>query len=219
MFAISLLAFKITANATVPTSKSAAAAGAIGGKPTVIVAFGDSLMAGYGLPNADAFPVQLQRALKAKGFDLRVINAGVSGDTTAGGAARFDWAVPREADAVILGLGANDALRGLPVDQAQRNLAAILDKIKARGLPVLLTGVPSPANWGDAYQRDFAQMYPQLADTYDAVLYRNFLDEVALKPDLNLSDGLHPNAKGVAVIVKRILPKVIELLNRVKVAS
>ncbi|MEO1207303.1 MAG: arylesterase [Pseudomonadota bacterium] len=183
-------------------------------KPLVVVAFGDSLTAGYRLRPSQSLPSQLEAALKAAGRNVRVINAGVSGDTTGAGLSRFDWAVPSNADAVILGLGANDALRGLPVADANRNLTAILDRLKEKGLPVLLAGFPSPSNWGDDYQVAFADMFPALASKYGTVYYPNLLHGVAMDPKLNLDDGLHPNADGIAVIVERIMPSVLKLLDR-----
>ncbi len=185
--------------------------------PLTIVAFGDSLTAGYELPPSAAFPAQLERALAAAGYpDVRVLNAGVSGDTTAGGLARFDWAVPETADAVILELGANDALRGVPVETARDNLAKILDKLEKRGTPVLIAGVPAIANWGEDYQRAFSEVFGTLAERYGAILYDDFLNGLAGEPDLVLPDGLHPSEKGVAVIVENIMPKVVELIDRAR---
>ena len=181
-----------------------------------IVAFGDSLTAGFGLPQADAFPAQLERALKGKGYAVEVINAGVSGDTTAGGLDRFDWAVPDGADAAILELGANDALRGLDPARARANLDAIVGKLKARSLDVLLAGMVAPRNWGDAYVASFDAIFPELARKHDALLYPFFLEGVALQREFDLGDGLHPNSKGVAEIVKRILPQVEALIGRIK---
>jgi len=182
----------------------------------VIVAFGDSLVAGYQLPPQAAFPVQLEKALKEKGYNARVMNAGVSGDTASDGLARFEWAMPDDADAVILELGANDSLRGIPVEETRKALDQILAKIKARGLPVLLAGMEAPRNWGEAYVRDFREMYKTLAQTYDAVFYPFFLDGVALDSSLNLGDGLHPNEDGVAEIVERIMPDVERLIERAR---
>ncbi len=185
-------------------------------KPIRIVAYGDSLTAGYGLSPGDAFPVLLEKALKAKGHNVKVINAGVSGDTTAAGLERFDWAVPDGADAAILELGANDALRGVPPAQARTNLDRILTRLKSKGIGVLVAGIPAPRNWGDAYVKAFDPMFADLATKHGALLYPFFLDGVARNASLNLADGLHPNAKGVAIVVERILPKVEELIGRVK---
>jgi acyl-CoA thioesterase I len=183
-------------------------------KPLKIVAFGDSLTAGYGLDANDAFPSQLEAALEKRGHKVSVANAGVSGDTTAAGLARFDWAIPSDADAVIVELGANDALRGLDPKVARTNLDEILAKLSKRNLPVLIAGMAAPRNLGDQYVEKFDPIFADLAQKYDALLYPFFLDGVALNPDLNLPDGLHPTAKGVAVIVERILPKVEALIDR-----
>jgi acyl-CoA thioesterase-1 len=188
------------------------------GKPIRIVAFGDSLTAGYMLPPRDAFPAQLQAALKARGHAVEVINAGVSGDTTAGGLERFDWAVPEGAEAVILELGANDALRGIDPALARANLRKILDRLKSRRIEVLIAGMAAPRNWGDAYVSSFEGMFAELAAEAQAIHYPFFLEGVAMRPELNLGDGLHPNAKGVATIVRNILPTVERLIEQVKAA-
>lgn len=182
--------------------------------PIRIVAFGDSLTAGFGLKPGQAFPEVLQIALRARGHDVEVINAGVSGDTTAAGLQRFEWAVPEDADGVILELGANDALRGQPVAEARANLDAILKRLSARGLPVLLAGMRSPENWGSDYRASFDAMFPALAQQHGALFYPFFLDGVATDRSLNLDDGLHPNAKGITVIVEKILPLAEQLLER-----
>ena len=189
------------------------AAGAAGA-PIRIVALGDSLTAGYGLPEADAFPVRLQAWLKSHGLDAQVVNAGVSGDTTAGGLARLDWSLAGEVDAVLVELGANDALRGLDPGEAKGNLDAILTRLEERKLPVLLLGMRSPANWGKDYRDDFDAIYPELARAHHLPLYPFFLDGVALQQDLNQPDGLHPNARGVQVIVDRVGPYVLRLLGK-----
>lgn len=183
--------------------------------PVHIVAFGDSLTAGYGLKASDAFPEQLAAALKAKGHDVEIANAGVSGDTAAAGLERFDWAVPDGTDAVILELGANDALRGIDPAKTRANLDRILTKLRARNIEVLLAGMLAPRNLGKEYERKFASIYTDLAEKHGALLYPFFLDGVALDPKLNLDDGLHPTGKGVGIIVERILPKVEELIARV----
>jgi acyl-CoA thioesterase-1 len=181
-----------------------------------LVAFGDSLFAGYGLAQKDSFPARLDAALRANGHDVAVINAGVSGDTTAGGLARFDWAVPKDGDAVMLELGANDALRGINPKVTRNNLRAILDRLANRRVPVLIVGMRSPANWGKDYTKAFDAIFGDLAKATGQDLYPFFLDGVALDKNLNQPDGLHPNAAGVEVIVKRILPSVEALLARVK---
>ncbi len=184
--------------------------------PLQIVAFGDSLTAGFGLPPADAFPAQLQKALRTRGYDVAVNNAGVSGDTTSGGLQRIDWAVPPGTQAVILELGANDALRGIDPAQARTNLDQILASLAKRGIPVLLAGMRSPQNWGKDYVDSFERLYPDLAERHGALLYPFFMEGVALDPKLNLDDGLHPNTKGVARIVEGILPKVEALIEKAK---
>jgi len=180
-----------------------------------LVAFGDSLTAGYLLKPSESFPAQLAAALAAKGHAVEVGNSGVSGDTTAAGLERFDWAVPPGTDAVILELGANDALRGQPPAEARANLETLIARLRERNIAVLLVGMRAPQNWGEDYARSFDRIYTELAEQHDLLLYPFFLDGVALNPALNLDDGLHPNGQGVAKIVERILPKVEELLARV----
>lgn len=180
-----------------------------------IIAFGDSLTAGYLLNASEAFPAQLQMALQGRGHKVQVINAGVSGDTTAAGLERLSWALETKADAVILELGANDALRGLDPKEARANLDKILTAIKAKGADVLIAGMKAPGNWGDTYAKEFDAIFPDLAKKYDAALYPFFLEGVALQSSMVMSDGLHPTAQGVAEIVKRILPEVEKLIERV----
>jgi acyl-CoA thioesterase-1 len=183
----------------------------------VIVALGDSLTAGFGLPQNEAFPAQLERALKARGQEVKVVNAGVSGDTAAAGLARLDWSLPDDASAVIIELGANDALQGLDPQATKATLEQIITQVKARGLPILLAGMEAPRNLGKDYVEAFGAIYPDLAQRYDLILYPFLLDGVALDDGLTMNDGLHPNAQGVARIVEGILPKVEELLARVAV--
>ncbi len=184
--------------------------------PIRIVAFGDSLTAGYGLKPSEAFPAQLEKALRDKGYAVEVINAGVSGDTTAAGLERFDWAFAEDVDAAIVALGANDALRGVDPAETRRNLDEILTRLDARGIPTLLAGMMAPRNWGDDYVTRFDAIYPDLAERHGALLYPFFIERVALRPELNLDDGMHPNSAGVAAIVEDILPKVEELIARVE---
>lgn len=181
-----------------------------------IVALGDSLTAGFRLPPTDSFPAQLERALAAKGHKVEVVNAGVSGDTTAAGLERLDWAVPEGAAAVIVELGANDALRGLPPAEARRNLDTILARLAKSGTRVLLAGMRAPGNWGPEYAAKFDAMFPELATKHGVILYPFFLEGIALKPELNLDDGMHPNTEGVAEIVRRILPSVEKLIADVR---
>lgn len=180
----------------------------------VIVAFGDSLTAGLGLPENDAFPAQLEKALRARGQEVKVVNAGASGDTAAAGLARLDWAVPDDASAVIIELGANDALQGLDPAATKATLEKIITDVKARGLSILLAGMEAPRNLGKDYVDRFRAIYEDLAKRYDLVFYPFFLDGVVLDDKYMQNDGLHPNAEGVARIVDGILPKVEELLAR-----
>jgi acyl-CoA thioesterase-1 len=190
--------------------------GAAEPEPPVIVVLGDSLSAGLGLPQDQAFPAQLDAALKARGIAAKVVNAGVSGDTAAAGLARLDWALPDAASAVIIELGANDALQGLPPEGTKAALTAIIEKVQARGLPILLAGMEAPRNLGKDYVEAFGAIYPDLAARYGLILYPFFLEGAALNDGLMQTDGLHPNAKGVAAIVENILPKVEALLANVK---
>jgi acyl-CoA thioesterase-1 len=185
-----------------------AAAWPAAAKPIQIVGFGDSLMAGYNLPPGDGFTDKLQAALRAKGHDVNVANAGVSGDTTSGGLARLDWSVPDGTDLVILELGANDMLRGIDPAQVEKNLDAMLARLKERRIPVLLAGMVAAPNLGHAYGEAFGAIYPKLAEKYDAMLYPFFLDGVAGDASLELEDAMHPNAAGVDRMVERILPTV-----------
>jgi acyl-CoA thioesterase-1 len=185
-------------------------------QPLRIVVLGDSLVAGLGLKPSEAFPAQLERALKERGHDVEVINAGVSGDTTAGGLDRVAWAVPERTAAVILELGANDALRGLDPRRAKSNLDKIITTLKAGGAEVLLAGMLAPRNLGEPYTRAFDAIYPELAAKHGLLLYPFFLDGVAMNAKLNLDDGLHPNSRGVAEITKKILPSVEQLIERAR---
>nr|WP_244265703.1 arylesterase [Pseudovibrio hongkongensis] len=177
-------------------------------EPVRIVAFGDSLTAGYQLPAEDAFPVQLEKALHVKGLEVTIINAGVSGDTTAAGLARLDWSVADGTDGVILALGANDALRGLDPRAAKVNLEKMINALRGRGIKVFLVGMMAPRNMGAEYVDAFDSMYSDLAKTYDLPLYPFFLEGVATDAKLNLGDGMHPTGEGVAVIVERMLPQI-----------
>jgi acyl-CoA thioesterase I len=178
-----------------------------------ILAFGDSLTAGFGVAPDDAFPVKLEAALKAKGHDVRIINGGVSGDTSTAGRDRLDWVLTPEVKAVIVELGANDALRGIKPSDTQKALSDVLTTLNARRLPVLLAGMKAPRNLGPDYVEAFDVIYPKLAQDYGVLFYPFFLDGVATNPSLNQGDGIHPNAHGVDVIVARILLKAEELLE------
>ena len=177
-------------------------------RPIKIVVLGDSLSAGLGLSAASAFPARLQKSLKINGIDVDVINAGVSGDTSSGGRDRLDWSVPPGTDAVILELGANDALRGTDPKVTRAALTDILTQLKARGVAVLLCGMVAPPNYGSDYASRFNAIYPDLAKSFGVPLYPFFLEGVAADARLNQADGLHPTAEGVDVIVKNILPTV-----------
>jgi acyl-CoA thioesterase I len=179
-----------------------------------IVALGDSLTAGYGLPQDAAFPAVLERALKARGHRVEIINAGVSGDTAAGGLARVDWSVPEGTHGVIVELGANDMLRGLDPAATRRSLEAIVTRLRARGIPVLLAGMYASRNLGPDYAQRFDAIYRDIAAAQGAMLYPFFLDGVAGQRQLNLQDGIHPTAKGVETIVQRMLPTVEAFLTR-----
>lgn len=182
--------------------------------PVKILVLGDSLTAGYGLADKDAFPAQLERALLAAGQNVSVINAGVSGDTAAGGLARLDWALSDRPQIVIVELGANDALRGLPPEQTRKNIEEIIIRLQKAEIAVLLTGMRSPRNFGFNHYNKFDRLFPELAEQYEVAFYPFFLEGVATKRRYNQSDGMHPNPEGVKVIVQGILPTVEQLLNQ-----
>jgi acyl-CoA thioesterase I len=185
-------------------------------RPVTIVALGDSLTAGYGLAANEAFPVRLQQALAAKGLNVQIANAGVSGDTATGGLGRLDWSVPDGTEAVIVELGANDALRGIDPAITRKALDTILARLTERKIPVLLCGMLAPRNLGADYVAAFDTIYPELAARYGAILYPFFLTGVVSDPKLNQRDGLHPTAAGVDIIVANILPRVEELIARAR---
>ncbi len=182
--------------------------------PITILMIGTSLTQGYNLPPGTEIPVVLQAKLKAAGIDAKVINAGVSGDTSAGGLARLDWSLADHPNAAIIELGSNDALRGIAPSETEKNLAAILAKLKAAHIPTLLCGVKAPRNLGPEYAAQFDAIYPKLAKQYGAILYPFILDGVAMNPRLNQADGMHPNPAGVKVIVAQIFPYVKKLVGR-----
>ena len=196
----------------VPTGTPAAAAD----RPVRIVALGDSLTAGFGLPADAAFPARLEKALTAKGVAVEIANAGVSGDTASGGLARLDWSVPEGTDAVIVELGANDMLRGIDPSVTRQALEQIVRRLTDRRIAVLIAGMRAAPNLGPDYGRDFEAIYGDLAARYDLLLYPFFLDCVAAEAKLNQGDGLHPTAAGVDAIVARILPKTEALVARVR---
>lgn len=191
------------------------AVGAAEARTIQLVGLGDSLMAGYQLPPGDGFPAKLETALKAKGLDVAVADAGVSGDTTSGGLSRIDWSVPDGTDGVILELGANDALRGIPPEQTEKNLETMIERLKERKIPIFLAGMLAPPNMGPDYAEKFNPIYKRLADKYQLALYPFFLDGVAAHADLQLDDGMHPNPKGVDVMIEHILPAVIKFVGMI----
>jgi acyl-CoA thioesterase I len=177
-------------------------------QPIRLVALGDSLSAGYGLPQEAAFPAALERALKARGHNVEIVNAGVSGDTASAALDRLDWSVPDGTDGVIVELGANDMLRGLDPSVPRQAIETIVERLKARGIPVMLAGMYASRNMGASYVQKFDSLYPEIAKKHGLVLYPFFLDGVAGERSLNLQDGMHPTAKGIEIIVGRILPTV-----------
>lgn len=181
-----------------------------------IVGFGDSLMAAYDLAKEDGFPARLEAALRERGHDVEITDAGVSGDTTSGGLSRLDWSVPDGTDGVILELGANDALRGIAPEKTRENLDAMIERLKERGIPVLLAGMLAPPNMGPGYEETFNAIYPELAEKHDLVLYPFFLDGVAGETDMVLSDGMHPNPAGVDEMVRRFVPVAEEFIARIE---
>ncbi len=182
----------------------------------MILSFGDSLMAGYQIPPGKAFPAQLEAALRARGYPVRVLNAGVSGDTAADGLARLDWSLGEKVDGAIVEFGANDALRGLDPKTTEAALDHILKALAERRIPALLAGMEAPRNWGRDYDDAFRAIYPRLAKKYGVLIYPFFLKDVATVRSLNLADGLHPTPEGVAVIVRNILPDVEKLIARIR---
>ncbi len=186
-------------------------------KSITLLALGDSLTSGLGLEANEAFPVKLETALKSRYPELKILNGGVSGDTAADGLARLDWALSDDVDGLIVGLGANDALRGLDVSQTETALSAILVKAQQRKLPVLILGMKAPPNMGPDYVARFDSLYPRLADKHQALLYPFFLEGVAANAGLNQADGIHPNSQGVDVIVSKVVSKVEDLIGKVPV--
>jgi acyl-CoA thioesterase I len=179
----------------------------------VILDIGDSLTSGYGLPPEQAFPARLETWLRQNGIEARVVNAGVSGDTTASGLALLDWTLADKPDLVILALGGNDALRGIDPGAVRSNLDKMIVKIQASGAKLLLVGMLAPPNWGEEYKQAFDRIFPELARIHHLPLYPFFLEGVVMKPELNQSDGLHPNERGVRVLVDKIAPVVAGLIG------
>lgn len=207
------MAFKRLSGALIAFVLAAfAAVSAATAEPYRIVGFGDSLMAGYGLAPGESFPEKLEAALKARGHDVVIANAGVSGDTTSGGLSRLDWSVPDETDLVILELGANDMLRGVSPEVTRKNLDTMISRLKDRGIPVLLAGMMAAPNLGGDYAKAFNAIFPELAEKHGIPLYPFFLDGVAADRTLLLEDGMHPSAAGIDRMVERALPAIEKLL-------
>lgn len=178
-----------------------------------ILILGDSIAAGYGLPAEESFPARLEAALRAKGVDVRIVNSGISGDTTAGGRKRLGWALASKPDYVIVELGGNDGLRGLDPKETRANLDAIITQLKARGVKVMIAGMYAPPNLGKRYEKEFNAIFPELAAKHGVALYPFILEGVALRKDLNQPDGIHPNRKGVGVIVEKLTPAVMKFIG------
>lgn len=210
---MALFATTTAAGAAQPgqASKTPAAA------PLVLLCYGDSLTAGYGLPAGQSYPDRLGEFLRANGRDVRIVNAGVSGDTSAGGLARLDWTLGERPDAAILCLGANDALRGLSVERMEANLDAMLARFAQERIPLLLAGMKAPRNLGPAYATPFEAVFPRLAAKHKTLFYPFLLEGVAADPALNLADGIHPNAAGAEIIARRLLPLAEQLLDKAAV--
>jgi acyl-CoA thioesterase-1 len=184
--------------------------------PAKVLMLGDSIVAGHGLSASDALPIRLEARLRADGHDVRVINAGVSGDTTAAGLARLDWALGEKPDFAVVELGANDMLRGIDPSVTRNNLDTILSRLAAAKVPVLLMGMKAGRNLGTEYAKAFDALFPELAEKHGVELYPFVLDRIALDSALNQGDGIHPNARGVAVMVDLMAPYVVRLLQRSK---
>jgi acyl-CoA thioesterase-1 len=208
-----MTAFKILFRALLVAIMAMLAAAPAAADPVSIVGMGDSLMAGYELGPGEPFAARLQEALKSNGYDVTVTNAGVSGDTTSDGLARLDWSVPDGTDLVILELGSNDMLRGIDPALTKKNLEAMIERLKQRDIKVVLFGMKAAPNLGQDYQKAFDAIYPDLAAKYSLPFYPFFLDGVAGHPELQLKDGMHPNAKGVDRIVSGALPVVEKALG------
>lgn len=183
-----------------------------------LVVFGDSLVAGYGLAPGEAFPEKLQIALDKKNYNIAVTNAGVSGDTTSAGLARLDWSIAEGTDGVILELGANDALRGIPASVTKENLLKMIARLKERNIEIILAGMLAPPNMGQDYASEFNPIFPELAKLEDLTLYPFFLEGVAGQPELNQADAMHPTAKGIDVIIENIMPVLETFINKLKPA-
>ncbi|MBC7313844.1 MAG: arylesterase [Rhizobium sp.] len=209
-FKATLLHFAVIAGGILASGLTVAA------ETVPLVGFGDSLMAGYQLPQEDALPVRLEKALVAEGAEVKIANAGVSGDTSAAGLARVDWSVPDGTKGVILELGANDALRGIAPEETEKNLEAIIGRLKDRGIAVLLVGMLAPPNMGADYAARFNPIYPKLAERHGLAFYPFILDGVVTRPEMQLEDGMHPNAEGISIMVERMLPVVRDFVKVIR---
>lgn len=190
--------------------------GAAQAKTKTILILGDSIAAGFGLPAEESFPSRLQAAMRSKGVDVKIINSGISGDTSAGGLKRLGWALASKPDYVIVELGGNDGLRGLDPKETRANLDAIITQLKARGVKVMLAGMYAPPNLGKKYEAEFNAIYPELAAKHSVAFYPFILEGVALRKELNQPDGIHPNRQGVTVLVDRLLPAVMKFIGASK---
>ena len=205
----------VLVGAAIPPIAEQVVKSSVAAQRPVLMILGDSLVAGHGLPQGEAFPDILGQLLQNDGFDVNIINAGVSGDTTAGGLARLDWSLADNPDAAIIVLGGNDLLRGLDPSASFANLDKIIERLKARNIAVLLAGMQAPRNLGADYADEFDAIYQRLANRHDVLFYPFFLDGVALQPMMNLADGMHPNQAGISHIALKILPQVKRLLSKV----
>ena len=210
---LGLIAIVFAGAAIPPTAKQIIKSSFAAQRPVLMI-LGDSLVAGHGLPLGEAFPDILGQMLQNDGFDVRIVNAGVSGDTTAGGLARLDWSLADNPDAAIIVLGGNDLLRGLDPSSSFANLDKIIKRLKVRNIAVLLAGMQAPRNFGSDYADEFDAIYQRLANRHDVLFYPFFLDGVALQPMMNLADGMHPNHAGINHIALKILPQVKRLLSK-----
>lgn len=192
---------------------------AVSGHPLAVVGFGDSLMSGFELPVQDSFTAQLEKALKDKGVNVTIANAGVAGETTTDGLSRLEWSIPDGTDLVILEFGANDALRGISPQISEKNLADIIEKLKQRNVQVILAGMLAPPNMGDDYEKKFNAIFPRLAAKYNVPLYPFFMEGVATEKSLQLEDGMHPNAQGVAKMVEGFMPVIEKAIAESSIAT
>jgi acyl-CoA thioesterase-1 len=210
----SLIQFFVLSGLVALPSQALANQNAVSDRPLAVVGFGDSLMSGFQLPVQDSFTAQLEKALRDKGINVTITNAGVAGETTADGVSRLDWSIPEGTDIVILEFGANDALRGIAPEISEKNLSDMIEKLKQRNVRVILAGMLAPPNMGNDFADKFNAIFPRLANKYDVPLYPFFLDGVATVKSLQLEDGEHPNTEGVAKMVEGFLPIMEETISQ-----